>query len=81
MNPKIQKLTEEIERISVRIAHLQNRLQELTQQREELENTEILGLVRSVQATPEELAAFIKSFRQKGKPALNLNTQEEPENE
>ena len=63
MNPRIQKLSTEIDNTTARIAHLQTRLKELEQQRGELENTEIIETVRSVTATPEELAAFIKAFR------------------
>jgi peptidoglycan hydrolase CwlO-like protein len=63
MNPRIQKLSAEIGKITSRIAHLQTRLKELEQQRGELENTEIIEMVRSVTATPEELAAFIRAFR------------------
>lgn len=63
MNPRIQKLSAEIGKITSRITHLQTRLKELELQRGELENTEIIETVRSVTATPEELAAFIRAFR------------------
>lgn len=63
MNPRIQKLSAEIGKITSRIANLQTRLKELEQLRSELENTEIIETVRSVTATPEELAAFIRAFR------------------
>lgn len=63
MNPRIQKLSAEIGKITVRITQMQIRLKELEQQRGELENTEIIETVRSVTVTPEELAAFIRAFR------------------
>lgn len=66
MNTKIQKLTEEIDKISKRIIILQAKLVELEAQKDELEKTEIVEMVRSVSATPEELATFIKAFREKG---------------
>ena len=40
--------------------------QTLEQQRTELENTEIIGLVRSIRATPEELAELLRSMKSKG---------------
>ena len=38
----------------------------MEQQRTELENTEIIGLVRSIRATPEELAELLRSMKSKG---------------
>ncbi len=81
MNPKVQKLITEIERIQTKITNLQVRLKKLEQQRTELENTEIIGMVRSVTATPEELAAFIKAFCEKAGAAMNFTKQEENKNE
>ncbi|NBK23164.1 MAG: DUF4315 family protein [Spirochaetia bacterium] len=81
MNPKIQKLTEEIGKISNRIKSLEARLIELEAQKEELEKTEIVEMVRSVSATPEELAAFIKAFREKGGAPEYFKMQEDHPNE
>jgi flagellar biosynthesis chaperone FliJ len=77
MNPKIPKLITEIERIRSKIKNLQTRLQELERQRIELENTDIIEMVRSVTATPEELAAFIKTFSEQSGTAIKLIKQEE----
>ena len=77
MNPKIQKLTEEIDKISKRIKGLEARLIELKAQKDELEKTEIVEMVRSVSATPEELAAFIRTFREKGGTADYFKIQED----
>ena len=63
MSLKLEKLSAEIGKTRARIIVLQARLLEMEQQQSELENTEIVELVRSVTATPEELAAFIKAFR------------------
>ncbi len=81
MNPKIQKLTEEIDKISKRIISLQAKLVELEAQKDELEKTEIVEMVRSVSATPEELAAFIKAFRETGGAPDYFKTQEDIANE
>ena len=75
MNPKIPKLISEVERVRSKIKAMQVRLQELEQQRIELENTEIVEMVRSVTATPEELAAFIKTFREQTGTAMNFTKQ------
>ena len=62
MNGKLQKVMAEIEKVKAKIAAQQIHLRELEQQKTELENTEIVGMVRGLDA-PEELAAFIKAFR------------------
>jgi len=81
MNPKIVKIDAEIDKIKAKISELQARLRELARQKTELENTEIVELVRDVDVTPQELAAFIRAFReQKGAPPL-LPNQEESEHE
>lgn len=70
MNVRIQKLRTEITKVRSRIDHLQERLVEMERQREELENTEIVEMVRSISATPEELADFIKAFRSDARKAM-----------
>lgn len=66
MNPKIEKINQEIQKQQTRIEQSQARIKELEQQRTELENTEIIGLVRSIHATPEELAELLRSMKNKG---------------
>lgn len=63
MNPKIQKTVNEIEKTKTKITELQARLQELEDQRVDMENTEIVGLFRSANVKPQELADFIRSRR------------------
>lgn len=63
MNLKLQKVLSEIDKTKNKIAAQQTRLRELEQQKTELENTEIVGMVRGLDVAPEELAAFIKAFR------------------
>ncbi len=60
MNAKIEKIDQEIEKTEKRIKQLQDKLTELRQNRDELEKTEIVDMVRSVSATPEQLVAFIQ---------------------
>lgn len=68
MNPRIEKINAEIEKSQNKIVELQARVKELERQRTELENTDIIGLVRAVNATPEELAELLKSMKAKGAP-------------
>ena len=63
MNNKLQKVLTEIDRTKEKIAVQQARLRELEQQKTELENMEIVGMIRGLSVAPEELAAFIKAFR------------------
>lgn len=71
MNGKINKVIAEIDKTKAKISEYNSRLRELEKQKTELENTEIVELVRGVEASPAELAAFIKAFReQSGTPVL-----------
>lgn len=46
-----------------KITAQQARLRELEQQKTELENTEIVGMVRGLDVSPEELATLIQAIR------------------
>ena len=61
MNPKIKKIDKEYEKNAAKIAELQARQKELETQRLELENLDIIGLVRSVGLTPDQLAAILQA--------------------
>jgi hypothetical protein len=63
MNQKLQKTVREIERAQAKIAELQALLPGLEKQRTELENLEIISLVRSANIAPRELRSFIGSLR------------------
>ncbi|NCC84379.1 MAG: DUF4315 family protein [Clostridia bacterium] len=80
MNPKIQKTINEIEKTKTRIAEFQARLQELEAQRIDMENTEIVGLFRSVDVAPQDLADFIRAFKaQNSRPSFKPAYQEKQE--
>lgn len=81
MNPRIQKLSLEIEKVKQRITTLKAKLHDLETQKDELEKTEIVAMVRSVSATPEELAAFIQAFRQTGEGSAYFTSKEEKTDE
>ena len=61
MNPKIEKINTEYEKNAAKIAKLQARQEELAKQRTELENLDIIGLVRDVGLTPDQLAVLIRA--------------------
>jgi hypothetical protein len=74
MNPKLQKVTKEIERTADKIAELQTLLPELEKQKTELENLEIVRLVRCANVTPGELDMFLNSLRVKPAQTVAPNT-------
>ena len=69
MNPKIKKINTEYEKNAAKITELQARQEELSKQRTELENLDIIGLVRSMGLDPDQLAALIHNA-QPGAPVL-----------
>ena len=81
MNQKIQKIVTEIEKIKGKITTQQARLRELEQQKTELENTEIVGMVRGLEVTPEELASIIQAIRNGNTGGLPVSVQNPEEQE
>lgn len=63
MNPKVKKLLAEKEKNKQRIANLQAKNQEIDAMIKEIENTDIIGLVRENSMTPDMLAELIKSWK------------------
>ena len=59
MNPKIEKLRNERSRNADKIGNLQERNRKLDEQIMKLENSEIIGMVREIRMTPEELAELL----------------------
>ena len=74
MNQKIQKIVTEIEKVKSKIATLE-------QQKTELENTEIVGMVRGLEVTPEELATIIQAIRSGNTGGLSVAAQNPEEQE
>jgi len=67
MNPRIEKIKDEIERIKAKMIKGQTRLRELEKQLTDLENADIVAAVRGVEVAPSELAAFVQMLREKQK--------------
>ena len=59
MNPKIEKLKAERSRNTEKISDLQNRNRTLSDQITNMENNDIIGMVREIGMTPEQLAALL----------------------
>ena len=82
MNNKLTKLQMEIDKIKQKISEQQTRLRELEQQKTEIENTEIVELVRSMKMNTSELSTFLKAYRGKNDaPILMPTTQEDNHHE
>ena len=81
MNTKISKLQAEREKNVSKISEFQARNKEIDGQITELENTDIVGLVRENGLTPEMLAQIIKSMKHKPLPVENALTRVSNNNE
>ena len=79
---KLTKLQMEIDKIKQKISEQQTKLHELEQQKTEIENTEIVELVRSMKMNTSELSTFLKAYREKtDAPILMPATQEDMDHE
>lgn len=75
---KLTKLQMEIDKIKQKISEQQTRLRELEHQKTEIENTEIVELVRSMKMNTSELSTFLKAYREKtDAPILMQSTPED----
>ena len=83
MNAKVIKLKEEYEKNSARIAKLQERNKKLTEDITEIENTDIIGMVREQGITPDMLQALLQGMKNDpvGTMAQNNAEEEEPNEE
>lgn len=63
MNPKIEKLKVERSKNNEKISALQERNRKLSEQITKLENSDIIGLVREIGMTPEQLAELLAAKR------------------
>ena len=79
MNPKIEKLKAEREKNCTKITELQSRNKSIDGQVVELENLDIVGIVRDNGITPEMLAEIIKAMKQKPLPVADAYHKETEE--
>ena len=73
MNPKIKKLKAEKERNVSRITEMTLRNEEIDKQVTELENFDIIGIVRENSITPEELFELVRSLKKDEKKEEDVN--------
>lgn len=69
---KLDRIVKEIDKTRAKIAEMQARLADLEKQKTEIENMEIINLVRSVNLPHDGLAALIRSYRETGKPPADM---------
>ena len=79
MNPKINKLKAEKAKNLRRIAEMTARNEEIDAQVTELENLDIIGMVRENAITPEQLAELILAAKKNPLPDLNTEVPDETE--
>ena len=75
MNPKIKKAREELERTKAKIIELQAFVPQQERNITDMENTEIIRLVRSANIPLDDLPAFIASIKTPAAP-VETNTAE-----
>jgi predicted nucleic acid-binding Zn-ribbon protein len=68
LNPKIQKISDDIEKLRRKISSAQNRLRDLERQKVELENADIVAAVRGIDVPPEELHTLIARLQSQSVP-------------
>ena len=78
MNPRIPKLREEHKKNADRIDSLTTRNQEIERKITELENTDIIGLVRQSNLTLDQVAALLESIKEAPMPTPEVHTESAP---
>lgn len=63
MNPKVTKLKEELAKNKKRITSLQARNKKIEEDIVSLENTDIIGMVREHELTPDQLYELIRNLK------------------
>ena len=76
MNPKIQKLKSEKEKLLAKKASIEERCNEIDAQVMELENLDIIGTVREMGITPDQLAELLKKMIESPMPTEDMNEKE-----
>ena len=66
MNAKIERVSKDIEKTRGKINEFQTRLRELEKQKNELENMEIVEVVRGMSVSIDELAVLLQTVKNGG---------------
>ena len=70
MNQRLTKVIDEIEKIKRKLADYQTRLRDLERQKTELENADIVALVRGTDIHPDKFAEFVRMFKERENCAI-----------
>ena len=79
MNPKIQKLKAEKEKLLTKRASIDARCDGIDAQITELENLDIVGTVREMGITPDQLAELLKKLMESPMPSEKTEETNETE--
>ena len=78
MNPKIAKVRSRLQRNNEKIAALQEENQSLQKELTSLENLDIIGMVREIGMTPDQLTELLAGFAPKSDAKEELSVEENP---
>lgn len=81
MNAKLKKVQSDMKKIEDKIGLLQIKWEELNRQKTELENLEIIGLIRGAKISTENLNDVITAYRSKSGMPFSTEKQEETKND
>ncbi|MBR2895738.1 MAG: DUF4315 family protein [Oscillospiraceae bacterium] len=79
MNPKVVKLKEELEKNSEKIVKLQARNKTIKTTIIEIENTDIIGMVRDYGLSPDQLMELLRELKQTPIPEDSVGTMKRTE--
>lgn len=71
MNPKVVKLQEERDKNSEKIVSLQARNKKIDALITEIENTDIIGMVREYKLAPDQLMELLQGMKKHPMPGVN----------
>ena len=74
---KLDRIERDIEKTKTKIAELQKQLRELEAAKTEQENLQIVQLVRGLNMTPQEFAAFVRGGALQAPPAPQPELEQE----
>jgi len=81
LNPKLKKVIDEMEKTRVKISDMQSRMRDLERQKIELENADIIAMIRGIDVPPDEFGEFVRLFKeqQKNKAVPDMDYKNEKE--
>ena len=79
MNPKVVKLKEELEKNSEKIVKLQARNKTIKTTIIEIENTDIIGMVRDYGLSPDQLLELLRELKKTPVPEDSVGTMKRTE--